>query len=263
MNYLSSSSSSASVSSAYSASSGRIRFKDSQEALAAAALDNKYLKRRSQIIEDYHRRRHHLDLCGGGGGGGGGEQIFHLTNSPRNRQYLMVLLAVMVFSLSSFWFLAGWLSAYYTSPESEEKSLQNLADSIRRMRLRRHRANHKAGTSRSGVDDDALFEDDAPVNGDKQPRDDPNHPREHQYYNRKSPPEPRNEFEYPDLQGEAERVQKLEERIRETQDRQVKAELRAKRLEDSMASSIKALKDFANHEGYKVAAEDVEDESFT
>ncbi|KAL3908159.1 MAG: hypothetical protein SGILL_008590 [Bacillariaceae sp.] len=245
MGYLSSG---ASVSSVYSANSSRVRFKSSQEALAAA-LDNKYLKRRSQI-EDY-QRQHHLDLCDCG------EQMFHLARSPRNRQYLMVLIVVMFFSLSSFWFLAGWLSALYSTPVSEEKSLQDLADSIRRMRLRRHNTNKKAAvSSQSEEDDDVTFRA-----RERRPEDDLRDQNNvHQYYDSKHPPEPKNEFEY---QGEAARVQALEQRIRETQDRQVKAELRAKRLEDSMANNIHALKDIADHGGPNLASDELEEESFT
>lgn len=245
-------SSSASVSSSYSAN--RVtRFKDSQEALASA-LDNKYLKRRSQIE---HQRRHSLELCGGSG-----ETILHLTDSPRNRQYLVLLLFLTASTLSSFWFLAGWVSASYGRPSvSEEKSLQDLADSIRRMRLRRNRANKNGGKLKDDDDGAALLV--GLSQGDDLPEDVLRDQTEHNYYDHKEPPEPLSEFEYPDLQGEAARVQRLEARIRETQDRQVKEELRAKRLEDSMADNLKALKDAVEHEGPQVAAEELEEESFS
>jgi hypothetical protein len=246
MGYLSSS---ASVSSSYSASRG-VQFKDRHDVLASMALDNKYLKRRSQMER---QRLHDMEssICGVGDI----SCCASLNHPPvlqRNRKYRTFLLVVLGLSLCSILFLAGWLSANYTSftTTSEEKSLEDLAESIRRMRLRRQKSTQLVDTG-SQDQDEALQVDRPP-------------PKRlgHRYYNDRDPPEPPDEFELlKNSEVEAKRLEELEKRIRATQDRQVTNELKEKRMEDKMAESIQALKAFA----YKATAQkekELEQESF-
>jgi hypothetical protein len=255
MGYLTSS---ASVSSSYSATAGRgVQFKDQQhpppppqqqqDVLTSLALDNKYLKRWSQIER---QRRYDMEnsLCGGESCCATltNHPIFQLSTKlpPHNhRQHTTLMLVLVCMSLCSFWFLAGWLSANYVfvptsaTTTTEEKSLKDLAESIRRMRLRRQHAFHGP-----------TFEDDATVI--PLAEEDINNLKRlgHRYYNDMDPPEPRDEFELlKNSEEEAKRLERLEQRIRATQDHQVKKELEEKRMEDKMEESIQALKELTNH----------------
>lgn len=242
MGYLSSS---ASVSSAAGQQHrGVVQFQDRREAAAALMLDNKYLKRRSQVelqrLHDMHEGSITENCC----------NAITYNNIPfggsRNRKYTTFLMAVLVLSLCSFLFLAGWLTAAnYTSATStsEDKSLHDLADSIRRMRLRRQAAavmNGDGGDSSSQDRSDRFGVDEhhhLPLP--------PPPPKRlgHRYYNDRDPPEPPDELEL--LRHSEAEAQRLEQRIRATQDRQVFSEMKEKRMEDEMAESIQALKAMA------------------
>ncbi|KAG7342941.1 hypothetical protein IV203_020886 [Nitzschia inconspicua] len=253
MGYLSSS---ASVSSSYSTSRG-VQFKDREDVLAMV-MDNKYLKRRSQM----QRQRLHdseSSICGGVDScctSVNYHSIFHLTTNSGNRKVALILLVVLVLSLCSFLFLAGWLTANYSllySTQTEEKSLQDLAESIRRMRLRRQKAALGGGS-------EDLF----PEESSQPMQVDRTTPKRlgHRYYNDMDPPIPPDELELlKRSEAEAKRMEQLEARIRATQDRQINNEMKEKRLEDKMAESIQALKAFA----YQEAAQKdqiLEEESF-
>lgn len=230
--------------------------------MLASVLDNKYLKRRSQIEL---QRRHEIEMARCGGSDSlMNHPIFHITN-PNHRPYTKLMLVVFFLAMCSFWFLAGWMmSALYTTSSpviSEQKSLQDLADSIQRMRLRRAQAIQEAS-----VDDEPpsslVSDEDEKLNEKKR------HNRlqqVHYYHSHMDLPEPKNEFDLlkSSEENEADRIQKLEQRIRATQDRTVKEELKAKRLDDTMAQSIQALRRYAHEDASVVKLEDVEEESFS
>lgn len=156
---------------------------------------------------------------------------------------------------------ANYVFSPTTMAATEEKSLQDLAESIRRMRLRRHTVYN----SRDPEGDDASLFASQEDHRDDESLSSPQR-LGHRYYNDVDPPEPRDEFELlKSSEEEGKRLEQLEQRIRATQDRHVKKELQEKRMEDKMEESIKALKELtsSNHDGIGEHKEDVAQESFT
>ena len=80
--------------------------------------DNKYAKRKSQM-----ERLH-----------------FQYRNQSSSQRFVLILVATVLLSFVSFWILSSKMSAGYAGREEDVRSLQDLADSIRRVRLRRQQA---------------------------------------------------------------------------------------------------------------------------
>ena len=229
MGYISGSSS---VSSSFSKGRG-------QETLATV-LDNKYLKRRSQIEM---QRRHQMEsaLCPT-------NQCMQL-HDPRNKNYTVLVVIAILTSLCFSFYIAGWITSSYnigsiTSAAEEDAKLHSLAESLQRMRLRRQQALLRTG---GGDSNDQQHHD-----------EERNHHQLDNNYNHKN-----NEDQSEDIENEGfHRFEHIEERIRETHQKEVKEELRAERLDNTMAKSIEALKHYKEKE-VPNKVPDVENESFT
>jgi hypothetical protein len=201
-------------------------------------VDNKYAKRQSQI--ENHRMRL--------------ETHRYRIQMERKKKYLVFLLAVVAAGLFSVWSLvSGWMSSsyYYAENTEDKRSLQDLAESIRRVRLRRQESlkdiepgegvkeqddrgwgvgqrirlpdqEHGEDSKNIGIDDIHLG-----IPPDKFLID--------------TLEEEKNSFD------EENRLERLEEKIRISQEIRVKEELRAKHLEDKMAESLDALKQYSEN----------------
>jgi hypothetical protein len=84
--------------------------------------DNKYAKRRSQMESLRIQYRNHAS----------------------SQRFVLMLVATVVFSFLSFWVISNKMSANYAGSEEDVRSLQDLADSIRRVRIRRQQALNNA-----------------------------------------------------------------------------------------------------------------------
>jgi hypothetical protein len=253
-------SSGTSVSSSYSNGNNHLPFKSSplqqqhHHDSLATALDNKYLKRKLEM-----QRRHQLEMsrCSR-------HMVTQLKLRYRHAMVLVILIAS--FSLCSFWFFCGWMSAYYGGGVDDTQSLQDLAESIRRMRLRRHQALH--GNDRDPAADLLKHHD-----GD-------NHHYHSNAHNLKTINNNNAlddndditfrgeeklliELKVDNTDAEEEnRLKRLEEKIRQEQNKEIKEELKFKRLENKMDQTIQALKHYKEHSPPKVP-DIIEEEKFT
>eukprot|EP00529_Nitzschia_sp_RCC80_P020096 CAMPEP_0113489094 /NCGR_PEP_ID=MMETSP0014_2-20120614/26354_1 /TAXON_ID=2857 /ORGANISM="Nitzschia sp." /LENGTH=419 /DNA_ID=CAMNT_0000382825 /DNA_START=376 /DNA_END=1635 /DNA_ORIENTATION=+ /assembly_acc=CAM_ASM_000159 len=91
--------------------------------------DNKYAKRKSQM-----ERLH-----------------FQYRNQSSSQRFVMILVVTALLSFVSFWILSSKMSAGYAGREEDVRSLQDLADSIRRVRLRRQQALGSNGSGSGSI----------------------------------------------------------------------------------------------------------------
>jgi hypothetical protein len=167
-------------------------------------------------------------------------------HDPRNKNYTVLVIIAILTSLCFSFYIAGWITASYnigsiTSAAEEDAKLHDLAESIRRMRLRRHQALLRTGGDSNDQRDEER---------NHHHLENTNHHKNNEGLPEDSEDEGFHHYEH------------IEERIRETHQKKVKEELRAERLDNTMAKSIESLKHYAEKE-VPNKIPDVEEESFT
>lgn len=230
-----------------------------RQASLLTAFDNKYAKRQSQI----ENNRLQLEIH---------RYKIQMEKHTKCIAFFFVVVAACLFSVWSLH--PGWMTSsdYLGAGQEDKRSLQDLAESIRRVRLRRQEA-IQDDTPKDGINEKGILHE-----GDKgwgfgrhiypsqsaQGEDTARGASTNDLHLADPPDkflidaldEEKNSFD------EESRLQLLEERIRINQEMKVKEEVDAKYAKDRIAESIDALKQYAENI-HPLRSPDIEEESFS